>query len=93
MTKVNITPGSDGVKIQLIGVGEGKATLLETFGACADGSCECSTDEYEKVASMDVQSDGDAITISVRTKPGETIDPSCISDCLDYANEKARKAE
>jgi hypothetical protein len=89
MTNVNITPGSDGVKIQLIGVGQDKAALLETFGACADGSCECSTDDYAKVASMDVNSDGDDITIDVRTVAGETIDPSCITDCLDYAVKKA----
>lgn len=88
MTNVSITPGADGVRIQLIGVGAGKATLLETFASCAEGTCECSTDEYEKVQSMEVQSDGDAITIEVRTKPGETIDPTCISDCMDYAQGK-----
>lgn len=91
MTTYNITPAADGVQIQLIGVGADKASLLETFAGCADGSCECSTDEYEKVASMDVQSDGDAITIDVKVKPGETIDPNCISDCMDYAQEKASR--
>ena len=85
MTKVNITPASSGVQIQLIGVGADRAALLETFNACADGTCECSTEEYAKVESMQVNADGDAITIEVRTKPGETIDPTCITDCLDSA--------
>ena len=89
MTNISITPGTGGVEIQLIGVGADKAALLETFSACADGSCACSTDEYEKVESMAVRSDGDAITIEVRTKAGETIDPSCISDCMDVAQDKA----
>lgn len=90
MTSVNITPGLDSVKIQLIGVGQDKAALLETFDACAGGSCECSTDEYVKVASMNVNSDGDDITIDVQTKTGQTIDPSCITDCLDHAVKQAQ---
>lgn len=89
MTNISITPSADGVKIQLIGVGADRTSLLETFNGCADGSCACSTDEYEKVESMQVQGDGDAITIDVRTKQGETIDPSCISECMDYAQETA----
>lgn len=89
MTDISITPSTDGVKIRLIGVGADKASLLETFGGCADGSCACSTDEYQKVASMQVQSDGDAIIIDVHTKQGETIDPTCISECMDYAQETA----
>lgn len=89
MTTYNILPAADGVRIQLMGVGAGKASLLDTFAGCADGSCECSTDEYAKVASMDVQSEGDVITIEVKTKPGETIDPTCIGDCMDYAQERA----
>lgn len=89
MTRVNITEASDGVKIQLIGVGADKAIMLETFAGCADGSCECSTDEYEKVESMQVNDSGDDITIEVRTKPGETIDTECINDCMTYVQDKA----
>lgn len=91
MTKIDITPAPDGVRIQLIGVGADKATLLETFQGCADGSCECSTDEYEKIESMQVQEQDDAITIEVHTKPGETIDPTCIDDCMTYAQEQATR--
>ena len=82
MTTLDVTSGAEGLQIRLIGVGEDKAALLEGFNSCASGNCACSTDEYAKVASMNVQSEGDAITIDVRTKPGETIDPSCINDCL-----------
>lgn len=83
MTTVSITPAEDGVTIQLFGVGADRAMLLDTFAGCADGTCACSSDEYGKVQSMDVQSDGDAITISVTAFPGQTIDPSCISECVD----------
>lgn len=89
MTNISITPSVNGVKIELVGVGAEKSSLLETFAGCADGSCACSTDEYQKVASMQVQDQGDSIAIDVRTKPGETIDPACISDCMDYAQAQA----
>ena len=29
-----------------------KDAILETIQGCADGSCACSTDEYQKVESM-----------------------------------------
>ena len=89
MTTIKITTALDGVQIHLAGVGDDRASLLETFGSCADGTCECSTDEYEKVESMRVDAEGDDITIAVRTKSGETIDTSCLSDCMDYAQQKA----
>ncbi len=89
MTNISIIPGVDGVKIELIGVGADKATMLETFAGCADGSCECSTEEYAKVESMQVNDLGDDITIDVRTKAGETIDTACISDCMTFVQDKA----
>ncbi len=91
MSTYNITPSADGVKIELLGVGETKDSLLETLSGCADGSCACSTDEYQKVETMNISSSGDTITLEVTTKPGEIIDPACINDCLDYAQEEAAK--
>lgn len=85
MTKIDITPASDGVKIQLSGLGAAKAAYLDTFNSCAEGHCACSSDEYQKVESMQVTSEGDAITVEVHAKAGQTIDPACISDCLDTA--------
>lgn len=89
MTTFNVIEASDGVTIQLTDVGVEKATLLETFAGCAGGTCECSSDEYEKVESMQVNDLGDNITIDVHTKPGETIDTACIRDCMTYVQDKA----
>ena len=82
MTTYDITPASSGVTIEILGLGAERSTLLDTFAGCADGSCECSTDEFQKVESVNVRSHEAGITIEVRTKPGEAIDPSCISDCM-----------
>lgn len=90
MATFTVTPGSDGVTIQLVGVGEEKGALLDSFDACAHGTCGCPTNEYEKLSSVEVGSDGDAITIDLQTRPGEIVDPARISDCLRYTTAAAR---
>ena len=82
MTKYEVAPGAQGLQIKLLEVGSNKDQLLESFGACATGDCACSTDEYEKVESMDIVEGDGSITINVKSKIGETIDPSCVTDCL-----------
>lgn len=89
MTDVTITPNPAGIQIQLLGVGPEKASLLETFNDCSTGSCACSTDEFKKVELMEINSTGDSITLSVTAKEGEVIDPACVSECVDFAQEKA----
>ena len=65
-----------------------KSAILETIDGCADGSCACSTDEYKKVQSIDIVSGPDSIQLNIEVKPGEVIDPNCISDCLSPVAEK-----
>lgn len=59
-----------------------KDAVLETIQGCADGSCACSTDEYQKVESMQILPGPNSIQLDIVVKPGEIIDPNCISDCL-----------
>ena len=61
---------------------EDKNAILETIEGCADGSCACSTDEYKKVETMQILSGPESIQLDIKVKPGEVIDPNCISDCL-----------
>ena len=65
---------------------EDKRAILETIEGCADGSCACSTDEYQKVETMKILSGPDSIQLNIEVKPGEIIDPNCISDCLAPTN-------
>jgi hypothetical protein len=80
--KINATGAT--VAIQITGVGERQDELLQAFGECAEGRCSCPTDEYEKVAAMDVQPGQDRIDINLEAKPGTTLDTSEIEACLDY---------
>lgn len=81
--KIEQVPGR--VRVDLIGVGDDKDALLETLGGCADGSCACSTAEFEKVQSLQISSDADSITLDIAVKPGQTIGEHCINDCIDSA--------
>jgi hypothetical protein len=57
--------------------------IIETIAGCADGSCACSTDEYQKVETMQIVPGPNSIQLNIEVKPGEVIDPNCISECLD----------
>jgi hypothetical protein len=65
---------------------EDKKAILETIEGCADGRCACSTDEYQKVERMQILSGPESIQLNIKVKPGEVIDPNCISDCLSPTN-------
>ncbi len=59
-----------------------KNAILETIQGCADGSCACSTDEYQKVESMEILPGANSIQLNIEVKAREVIDPSCVSECL-----------
>ena len=61
MTKYTISANGSAVAIELTDVAGRQAELLEAFGECQEGRCSCPTDEYLKVATMEVQPSGDRI--------------------------------
>ena len=90
MTEYKINATGAAVAIQITGVGERQNELLQAFGECQEGRCSCPTDEYEKVAAMEVQPARDRIDIRLEAKPGTLLDPAEIKACLDYTVRKAR---
>ena len=90
MTDYRIDATGATLAIQITGVGERQDELLQAFGECAEGRCSCPTDEYEKLASMDVQPGEDRIDIRLEAKPGTSLDASEIEACLDYTVGRAR---
>ncbi len=59
-----------------------KEAVLDTIQGCANGSCACSTDEYQKVETMQILPGVNSIQLNIEVKAGEIIDPNCISECL-----------
>lgn len=72
------------VAIEITGVAGRQAKLLEAFGECQEGRCSCPTNEYEKVAAMEVEPGEDRIAIRLEAKHGTTFDTAEIAACLDY---------
>jgi hypothetical protein len=88
MARHRIEQDAGAVVIELTEVGGMQEELLEAFGECQAGRCSCPTDEYEKLAAMEVQSDEERITILLRVKPEKVLDPSEITACLDRSVSK-----
>jgi hypothetical protein len=91
-TAYRIREDEFGLSIEVEGVGSKQAQLMQTFGECKEGQCSCPTDEYTKVASMDVKQEGDSIRLRLEAKAGETFDASEIAACLDYTTRKLDEA-
>lgn len=90
MTDYTIDANGESVAIEITGVAGREAELLEAFGQCQEGQCSCPTDEYEKVAAMEVEPAGDRIAIRLLAKPGTTLDPAAIEACLDFTVGRGR---
>ncbi|MGZ4273216.1 MAG: hypothetical protein ACXVRP_05570 [Solirubrobacteraceae bacterium] len=84
MAKYTIDAVGSAVAIEVTDVAGRQEELLEAFGECQLGRCSCPTDEYAKVATMDVQSIEDRIAIRLEAKPGTGLDPAEIAACLDH---------
>ena len=84
MAGYRIRADKTAVLIELTDVGVKKEQFLETFGECQAGRCACPTDEYAKLASMEVAGAGDSIRVRLEAKPGEKLDVAQIETCLDY---------
>lgn len=67
--------------------------LLQSMQACQTGSCGCPTDQYEKLAAMDVDAGGDEVTVRLQPLPGEHLDAEQIKACLDYTITAAEASE
>jgi hypothetical protein len=91
MARYRIEETPDGVGIRVTEVSGNKQELLEAFGECQSGNCTCPTDEYEKVADMEIAAAGDEISLRLRAKPGTRFDPSRISACLAYTTSRVQK--
>jgi hypothetical protein len=84
MTEYSINADGSSVAIEITDVAGRHAELLEALGECQEGRCSCPTDEYLKVATMEVQPAEDRIAIKLQARPGTSIDMAAIAACLAY---------
>jgi hypothetical protein len=81
------------VVIELTGVGSQQEELLAAFAECQSGRCSCPTDEYQKVASIEVQPGEERVTLRLQPQPDTTFDSSQIAACLDHTVGKVTSGE
>jgi hypothetical protein len=84
MTRYRIREEQSGVSIDLTEVSGRQDELLNAFEDCASGQCSCPTDQFEKLASMDVHRNEDQIALRLESRYGTRFDPSAIAACLDH---------
>ena len=90
MARFRIDEDEAAVSIELTELAGKRVELLEAFRECQEGRCTCPTEEYRKVASMDVDADEDRIAIRLEGKPGERLDSSEIDTCLTHTVGKVK---
>lgn len=85
MTRYAIDQDAEGLTILVTETGVGKDRLLAELQNCQEGRCDCPTNEYDKVESLSVETDGgDDITMRLVPKPGQRFDESEIDTCLQH---------
>jgi hypothetical protein len=58
--------------------------LLKSMQACQTGQCGCPTDQYDRLAAMEVDAGEDDVTVRLQPLPGERLEPGELRACLDY---------
>ena len=84
MASYEIREEASAVSIEVTGVGAQKDQLLEAFDDCRTGHCSCPTDQYDKLAAMQVEQDEDVLKLRLEPKPGTHFDTAEIEHCLDH---------
>ncbi len=87
--KHTIEQTADGLRISALAPQNQQQGLLDELTKCAAATCSCPTPQYEKLSSIDVKAEADRVTVDLKVKPGEQIDPADIERCLAHTAQQA----
>lgn len=88
--KYKIDEKETGIDISVTDAMNDKQKLLDAFRECQEGRCSCPTNEYKKLASLEVAHDETGIKLRLKSKEGEVIDKSEIERCMAYTSERVK---
>lgn len=91
MGTYQIKQTEEGLKIEVKAPTEGQELLLSEFQKCQEGQCSCPTEEYKKLAAMELDVSDEVINIQLVAKDSETIDKEEIARCLEHTTNKVGK--
>ena len=81
------------VKITINEVNDDRDIILKNLQDCQEGNCTCPTNEYEKLAKIDitVKDESNEIFVDLIPKTGKEISINEIEKCLDHTASKLPK--
>jgi hypothetical protein len=79
----------DEVTIDLSGTAGRTPQVLEALHECQEGQCGCLTDQYERLAGMDIATAEDQIRVTLRPHEGATLDTDAVRSCVEYTVQQA----
>jgi hypothetical protein len=79
----------DEVTIDLSGTAGRTPQVLEALHECQEGRCGCPTDQYERLAGMDIATTEDQIRVTLRPREGATLDTDAVRSCVEYTVQQA----
>jgi hypothetical protein len=85
--RYDITEQDRDVEIHLHDAAGRTSELLGSMQDCQQGRCGCPTDQYDRLAGMDVEATDDEVTVRLQPKTGERFDTDELRACLDYTIE------
>jgi hypothetical protein len=83
--------GDDEVTIDLVDTADRASQVLEALQECQEGRCRCPTDQYERLAGMDIARRGGAMRVRLRPRAGERLDMDALRLCLEYTVQRAER--
>ncbi len=90
--RYSITGAGEDVEIRVQETGNHAPQLLASLQECREGRCGCPTDQYDRLADMAIQVDGDEVAVRLRPRDDETLDVNQLQACLDYTVAEAQKS-
>ncbi len=82
--RYEITEQDTDVQIQVHDTAGRTEQLLASMQDCQQGRCSCPTDQYDRLAAMNVTATDDEVTVRLQPQPGQRLDPDELRACLDY---------
>lgn len=86
--KHTIKLNSEGLTIEVFDIAGKEEQLLDEFQACKDGRCDCPTEEYGKLDTLEIHDSAGKIGLQLKAKSGRVLDESEIEKCLDHTKRK-----
>lgn len=86
--KRTIKSDSEGLTIEVSEIAGKEKQLLSEFQACQEGRCDCPTDEYTKLDTLEIDNSVGKISLRLTAKSGQVFDKAEIEKCLEHTEKK-----